>query len=385
MTHWNPILPGSAIAFAAVLLALVALLAAWRTRLTLPVWANLSSLGLRLIALACATALALRPETVRVETLERKPSLLLVVDDSQSLRLRDAERSPPRMEQAKAFLAGLLAGAQERGWEVNAFDAGAKLQARHPKDESLRAAAPESPLGEMLAEAAQRALASANPPPPGAAVLISDGVVNRGRPLAQGAEELGRRHVPLFTATLGEATPLPPDAVIDEITARRDDGGTGETAPPRAGERIVVEARAYFQAAGPDLTGPLADTLARLQVAAPAGGLDPAEVPGAEKPSDGAYVETEALRHRLRTAPGWTAVRMRFLARAPGLYRIRLALDPVKGERVRANNIAYASIEVLPPARKVLFVASRLGHDYRRLKTLFGNWEGPEVEVLPDF
>ncbi|MBI3829674.1 MAG: VWA domain-containing protein [Planctomycetes bacterium] len=384
MTHWNPVVPGGLIAFAVAALAAVALLAAWRTRLTIPIWANLSALGMRLVALGCAAVLILRPETVRVETMERHPPLLVLVDDSQSLRLRDTDAGPSRAVQAKPFLAGLLAAANDRNWEVLSFDAGVNLQPRHPKDDALRASAPESPLGEMLAEATSRALAAPNAPPPGAAILMSDGVVNRGRPLAEAAAELGRRNIPLFTVILGEAAPLPPDAALEELTVRRDEG-RGETDPPRAGERVLVEARAFLQPNGPELTGPLADTAARLQVSGPPGGLDSADVPAAVHAAEGAFVEVDSLRHRLRTAPGWTPVRLRFQAKAPGFYRIRLSLDPLKGERVRANNAAYGSIEVLPPKRRVLFIASRLGHDYRRMKELFANWDGPEVDIFADF
>lgn len=378
-------LPFGAIAFAAALLGALALAAAWRTRRSLPGWANLSSLALRLLALGCAVLLAVRPENVRLETTERRPPLLLVVDDSQSLRLADTAKGPTRAAQARSFLAGFVAGVAERGWDLTAFDAGVQLTPRHFKDDHARAVAPESPLGERLTEAFERASSDSRLPPPAAVVLVSDGVVNRGPPLAQAAATLNRRGVPLFAVVLGEAAPLPPDGEIADLVANRDAEGPAASEAPRAGERCAIEVRAFLHAQGPERTGPLADSILRLFVQAPPGGLDPAEVPGVEKAAEGAYVEAGSQRVRLRTAPAWTTVKARFIARTPGLYRLRVALEPVQGERNLANNVLHGAIEVLPPKRQILYVASKLGHDYRHLKALFGTWAGPEVEVLADF
>ena len=78
-------------------------------------------------------------------------------------------------------------------------------------------------------------------------------------------------------------------------------------------------------------------------------------------------------------------MRLRFTPRQPGFYRLRLSLDGLRGERRLVNNAAFASVWVRPPRRRVLFVASRLGHDYRRLRRLFQSWEGPPVEMVADF
>lgn len=97
------------------------------------------------------------------------------------------------------------------------------------------------------------------------------------------------------------------------------------------------------------------------------------------------FREAAVLRHRVAEAPGWTPVRLRFVPKAPGFYRLRLSLDPLHGERYLANNVAYASVEVFPPTRHVVYVSSRLGHDYRRLRLLFAGWESESVETVADF
>ena len=382
MTDWNPVLPASQVWIAVTLLVLLVLLAAWRTRRSWPVWANLSSIGLRMIVLACAVVLVLRPESVRKEKHEHHPPLLVLVDGSQSLRLRDGNAPKTRAEAGQAALTALLARAQERDWALEAFHVGSKLEPRHASDGSIRAQAPESPLGELLAAAMERATASAEAKAPGAVIFFTDGCVNRGRPLAQAATLLAQRGTPLFAVALGEDHPLPADAVLEDLVIRRENEDERPAEAPRAGERLSIEARGYLRAGSPDLSGPLADTLARLQIAGPPEGVAPTS--GA-LPSAGGFIETDALRHRLRLEPAWTAVKLRFTAKTPGLYRVRLALDPLHGERQRANNAAYGSVEVQPPRRRVLFAASRLGHDYRKLKTLFTSWDGPVTDVLADF
>ena len=78
-------------------------------------------------------------------------------------------------------------------------------------------------------------------------------------------------------------------------------------------------------------------------------------------------------------------MRLSFSPSLPGFYRVRLALDALEGERQLENNIAYGSFEVIPPQRRILYIASRLGHDYRALRDLLVDWDGPPVEVVADF
>lgn len=380
-------------------LGALALLAAWRTRRTWPAWANACALGLRAIALGCAAVLALRPETVRRESHERRPPLVVVVDSSQSLRLRDSEDGLTRAEQGQPALAALLSGAAQRGWEVLSYAAGTRLEPRHNRDETLSATAPASPLGELLAEAAERSSGAVLPaadskklpaPSPwdaaGAFVLFSDGCVNQGRPLTAAAGLLAQRGTPLFAVALGQEGLLPPDAWLEELTVRRDEeadaGVEGTHARARVGDRLVVEARAYLDQGSQNLSGPLADTLAKLKWMVP---LEEEAGGSGKRAEQGGFVEVEQLRHRLKPVPAWTPVRLRFTPKAAGFYRLRLSLDPLHGERQRANNVAYASVEVLPPQRRVTYSAARLGHHYRRFKELFGSWDGPAVEICADF
>jgi hypothetical protein len=373
---WSPLFAPGLVLSAAAGLALLAVAAAWRGRLTVPRWINRSALALRLLVLACAVLLVLRPEVVRQESREQPRRLVVLADDTQSLRLRDTGLGPARAEQGRDALEAFLAGCAARGWQVQAFDAGLRLTPRQPQDHAFRASAPASPLGECLAAAAEHAThAQAGAPaatPPAAVILFTDGCVNRGRPLRSAAALLRARAIPLFAVALGEAQPQPPDASLSDLIVRRAEEALLPE-PLRAGQRLLVEARGQLLPGGPELTGPLADALARLAVAGPLGKS------GAE------FVEADALRHRLRTAPAWTPVRLAFTPRAPGFYRLRLGLEPLAGERLLANNVAYGSVEVLPPRKRVLYICSRLGQDYRHLKALFASWDGPPVEVVPDF
>ena len=381
---WSPLFAPGPLVSTAAGLALLAVVAAWRGRLTAPRWVNFSALGLRLLVLACAVLLVLRPEVVRQESREHPKRLVLLVDDTQSLRLKDTPKGLTRAQQGCDALEAFLAGAAGHGWQIQAFDAGLRLAPRQPRDSAFRASAPASPLGECLAAAAEHATETqAKAPattsgvpataPPAAIILFTDGCVNRGRPLREAAALLRARAIPLFAVALGEAQPQPPDASLSDLIVRRAEEAGSLPEPLRAGQRLLVEARGQLLPGGPELTGPLADTVARLAVAGPL------ERSAAE------FVEVDALRHRLRPAPGWTPVRLAFTPPAPGFYRLRLALDALAGERLLANNVAYGSIEILPPRKRVLYVCSHLGQDYRHLKTLFANWDGPPVEVVPDF
>lgn len=378
---WNPLLSPALVGLALGGLAALALAAAWRTRQSWPLWANACAAALRLLALGCAALLILRPESVQRESRETRPPMLVLVDDTQSLRLRDEPGGGTRAESAQPALIALLKGAAARNWEVLAYDAGPQVKPRHPDDDELRASGDASPLGEALFEA-QALAADSSGKPPAAAVLFSDGVVNRGRPLADAAAECARAGTAFYAVALGKASPLPPDAALSEARVRRDaeDDATAEIlagTEHRAGQRLLVEARAQLFSNGPALSGALADTDARLQVLGPLG----ANANDASQE----FREAAVLRHRVAEAPGWTPVRLRFVPKAPGFYRLRLSLDPLHGERYLANNVAYASVEVFPPKRHVVYVASRLGHDYRRLRLLFAGWASESAETVADF
>jgi hypothetical protein len=64
---------------------------------------------------------------------------------------------------------------------------------------------------------------------------------------------------------------------------------------------------------------------------------------------------------------------------------LRISVDPFEGETRLANNAAFTEVQVRPARRRVLFVSSRLDHDYSRLRKLFGAWDDPPVEIVADF
>lgn len=118
---WNPLLSPALVGLALGGLAALALAAAWRTRQSWPLWANACAAALRLLALGCAALLILRPESVQRESRETRPPLLVLVDDTQSLRLRDEPGGGTRAESAQPALSALLKGAAARDWEVLAY------------------------------------------------------------------------------------------------------------------------------------------------------------------------------------------------------------------------------------------------------------------------
>jgi len=372
---WNPLLPSAILTLLGGALGALTLAAAWRARRSLPLWANLCAVGLRGIALVCALVLIARPETVKIEQREHRPALLIAIDASQSLRLKDSEGGATRAEECQQALAALITAASNHGWEVQAYDLGARAETRHPSDVNVRADAPVSALGEGLAQAAGQRSAY------GAAILISDGCVNLGRALPEAAALLRERGVPLFAIMPGRVHPAPPDARLSEASLRLEAESTAglESTPPRAGQALLIEARAQLAKGGPDLNGPLADTFARLKVLGPPPRGSSGAAPAWE------FVEVDALRHRLHTAPAWTPIKLKFTPPSAGIYRLRLSVDPMSSETQLANNAAYLSVEVLPPRRRVVYANSRLGHAFRWMKPLLNSETGGHVEFIPDF
>jgi hypothetical protein len=368
----SPWLPLPLLALTAILLVLLAAAAAWRTRRSAPRWMVWIALLLRLLALACLCLLILRPETIRTEQVEKRRSILLLVDDTQSLLLRDTDTGPTRAEEGSGALQQLLEGAAARRWEVSGYDAGEKLETRHPTDAHLRGRAPSSPLGERMAEALALATQDPRSSTPCAGILFTDGCVNRGRSMSDAAAVWRDRGVPLFAVLLGRPRDPAPDAQLSGLIIRSGEA-QASGAPIRGGSRLNIEAQGALLAGGPTRTGPLADATARLFISGPL------------TETGALFKEVGTLRHRLPESPAWTPVRLPFAPSLQGLYRVRLALDPIEGERHVENNIVYGSFEVIPPQRRILYIASRLGHNYRSLRDLLVNWDGPPVEVVTDF
>ncbi len=390
---WTPLFQPSLIWTAAVGLFALASLAAWRTRATWPLWANLCSLAMRGIALSCALILAFRPVSVQTKVHRRPAVLLTLMDDSQSLDIRDhapKNPGPSRAESGKPALTRFLQGVKKRAWKILAFDAGDTLSERRPEDVTFKARSGTSPLGDDLHQAWQQSLEDTGQIP-SAVVFFSDGCENKGRPLQSAASELSERGVPLFGVLLGEKQNAPPDAILKDLTVRREGNPSNDSSEPlQVGETLLVEARAWINAEGyyrTTMQGSLADTTARLQILPPSNQYqDDAKYTGTAKEiPQPSYVQAASLRHRITQTPGWTRIRLRFRPRRPGTYRLRLSLDGFKEERNLINNVTYGSVTVIPPQRHVLYVTSRLGHDYRGLKALFSTWKGPRVEMVSDF
>ena len=199
------------------LLAGVAALLAWlyrRERRLVPPRVGLLLTALR-IALVVMLFLTLLAPVINTQiTHTTKDSLLLLVDQSRSMAIRDDPRGPTRADQIRrTFDGGLLRKLQTMS-QLRAFRFAASATTFDPR---APWAAPDGDATD-LGRPAMTALMDLAAERVGAVVMISDGGHNRGPNPLEAAAKLAERQVKLFTVGIGPATP-PKDIAVTEVAS----------------------------------------------------------------------------------------------------------------------------------------------------------------------
>lgn len=161
--------------------------------------------GTRWIALAALQALSLwvllvmlwRP-ALRVTALKAQQNIVaVVVDDSRSMQLKDAE-GEARIAAVKAQLNGGLLDKLRGRFQVRLYRAGASLE-RIQNLESVNGGQPVTRLGEAM----RQMMDESSSLPIGAVVVFTDGSDNAGGMDADTLSEIRRRRIPIHTVGYG--------------------------------------------------------------------------------------------------------------------------------------------------------------------------------------
>jgi hypothetical protein len=327
-----PLLPPVWVAVAAGVLAAAAVAASWRWGRGLAPRRRRVLLLLRLLVVAALAVLALRPQ-VRWEGRRTVPAeVVVLLDASRSMGIRDAgtEAAPATRAEAvrEAFAgAGEALGALVPRATVRTTVFGSRVR---PTDGfAVEPADPRTDLAEALRSVAERARRAMGPfaARPAAVVVVSDGCANRRTGEADAAaRDLASAGVPVHAVVAGSSEP----------TGRtRDVAVRGLRAPDRvfAGNRAEVRA-----------------TVATL-------GLKGRTVEAVLSVGD-----KEVARRTISPAAQRTAEEVVFTPTLEevGPARLRLAAGPIEGERVTTNNRAETTVRVEEGGIRVLYLEGRL-------------------------
>lgn len=205
-----------------------------------------------------------------------------------------------------------------------------------------------SPLGDALAAAVarQRGRSTAG------IVMITDGVVTDGMPLADAARIAGQTQLPVIAVATGSSK-SPPQVEIAEIVA---------DTTAMVGDRVSVAVRVrWIGTAGEPIQLRLVDQ------------------------ADGAELAREPVA--AGTDAGAASAELSFMAREAGVRRLRIEADRLAGEVAEEDNVGEAVVEIRDESFRVLLVQGGPSYEFRFLKHLLErarNQDGsrPLVELI---
>src|ERR1051326_4292323 len=260
-------------------------------------------------------------------TMSNRPSVLVLVDDSQSMSLGAANGSRPRIERASEALKSQLSSLRRRFQVEIARFGGPNLQPIAEIDHEFHATADSTDLASALKDA--QAWYSGRPLD--AVVVISDGRITAGGSPQGHASNIG---VPVFTAGFDEAT---------SKQAARDLAIIGVDAP-----RIS-----------------LAGNTVRVVVTLRATGLEPAKhaveiVEGKRVVAKGEAVFQKDQRE--------TRTDLAFVSEREGYHVYTVRATPVPNEQITRNNEFAFALNIENAKRRVCMIESVWRAEYRYIK-----------------
>jgi len=347
----DPFLPPVWVAVTAGVLAVTAAAASWRWAGGLAPRRRRALLVLRLLVAAAVAVLLLRPQ-VRWQGRRPVPAeVVVLLDASRSMGIRDAGTDVAPLTRAAAVReafadAGEALAALVPRATVRTVAFGSRVR---PSDGfAVEPSDARTDLSEALRSVAERARRTRSPfaPRPAAVVLVSDGCANRRAGEADAAARaLAGRGVPVHALVAGSAEP----------TGRvRDVAVRGLRAPERVFAGNRAEVRATVATLG--LKG------RAVQVVLSA-------------------VGQELARRQISPAAHRTAEEIVFTPRLEdvGPARLRLAARPLEGELVTTNNRAETTVRVEQGGIRVLFLEGRLRPESKYLARVLA--EAREIDL----
>ncbi len=375
------------------LVALAAVAVAWRsyTRLEGARWARFG-LGLLRSALLVLLALLIAgPRLTRTHEIEEKDWVLVLVDRSASMNIRDAAetggggatvtRDALARRALDAAAPALAELAHERVLVFMGFDAGAyELRATDGRVELGEAAGRRTDVGRAL----EQALARASARPISGVVILSDGR-SAEEPTRALLRRLEAEKVPVFSVALGN-----PEGVTDVAVRRAD-------APRSAFANDSVPVQVELSRVAPQAPGGApARTLAGVSVVelvdlASGEVLDTQRVEWSKVAASGEAPPTDADAPSTGAAPTEQSTSVRLVSRAGAAGKVRWGVrvrpggssdgangsggrsTPATGalpDLIESNNSAEFSVELVDRPLRVLYIDGYPRWEYRYLKNL---------------
>jgi len=306
----------------------------WRRLAVLSAGRRMVLVCLRAGAVGALLLMAVNPTGERQRRVLERPRVVVLVDRSASMGLKDAPGGVSRI----AWAAGLLRPGAPLAHALAKSDLATLLFADdvRPAHSPLPDVAdgPATDLHSALA-AALRAFPEGEP---SAIVTLTDGAANRGPSRDELVGWVARRRLPVYCLGVGSAT-RPPDAWVGRVDA---------PATIRAGTTATV--RVGIGSRG------LGGKAARVSLLAEGMG-------GGRKVVTLTEGYTQAAAFTVK--PG-----------KPGLYRCTAQLAALPGEWTRANNSRTFFLRVIPGQLKLLFIAGQPSRELKFIRRV--------LDSLPD-
>jgi hypothetical protein len=289
--------------------------------------------GRRWMALAALQALSLwvlllmlwRP-ALRVTALKAQQNIVaVVVDDSRSMQLKDAEGAQ-RIASVKSLLSGGMLDKLRGRFQVRLYRAGAGLE-RIQNLEAVNGGQPVTQLGEAMRQMMDESASL----PIGAVVLFTDGSDNAGGLDADTLGEIRRRRIPIHTVGYGQEK-LAKDIEIVDVDV-----------PQRALSDSRISAAVTIRNSG--LEGQAAKVLIE---------------------ADGKIVASRDVKLAAGSAPQTET--LMFAAGLAGARNVKARVTKIEGEENAENNqmTRLVNVESLKP--RILYVEGEPKWDFKFLR-----------------
>lgn len=350
MRNWQFEFSGQWPAGIIILLALAGALTVWacyrRKRAALAPWRYYTLMGLRMLALVAVALFLLKPVIRFSHTRVERRQLIVLVDASQSMGIRDSFEGKSRLETARLLLRDPqhdLLRKLGKDYQVHLFTFGETVS-ETPADAEIEADAKATAIGDALRNSVVRVGADALT----AVVILSDGVSTAGEDVRKVARSLG---VPVVPVVLGGR--------MEEKGRFMDIGIAGA---PHNPELIV-------------------NNTAKLKLRISNSGLEAlseADRQVALTLKKGDQV-VGSLPVQFPSSAGSRDVEVEYVPREVGLYMLRAELPVMPGETVRENNSRDFMVNVIDPKIRTLIVEGVARSEYRFLYHVLSS--DPSVEV----
>jgi hypothetical protein len=276
---------------------------------------NYALAGLRFVVVSFLCFLLLSPFIKTTTTRTEAPTVVLAVDNSQSVRLFTPA---PALSQLTVGLPRLASALQEKGFRVETRT----LTKAAMAPDSLRFEATRTDLNKLLSDSreanAERNLTGV--------VLLSDGLVNQGQ-----EPQFSEFNFPIFSVALGDSV-AKKDLRLTDLVYNR---------VAFSGNKFPLEAELGYEGY--------------------AGGTATVEVREAGRTLESRRVALPAGRRRVKTT-------FQLTAPAPGKHRYEVRVLPQPGEFTALNNTRTAFIEVVKGKLRVLLAGAAPHPDLKALR-----------------